>query len=74
MGIPYLAIVVLSVSALFFYRAGRQERSWGLLWAGLSVAASMLALRFLSWGLMGVLLAQVVLFIGITVYRMSRRE
>jgi hypothetical protein len=74
MTIPYLAIVVLGVCAVVFYRAGKLEKSWGWLWAALSIAASLLALRFLSWGLGGVFLAQVVLFVGITFYRMRRSE
>ena len=72
MTIPYLQIVVLGVFAFVFYQAGKQERSWGLLWAVLSIAASILALRFLSWGLGGVCLAQVGLFVGITFYRMRK--
>lgn len=72
MTIPYLQIVVLGVCAGVFFRAGQLERSWGLLWAVLSIAGSLLALRFLNWGLGGVLLAQVVLFVGITFYRMRR--
>jgi hypothetical protein len=72
MQIPYLAIVVLSVCAITFYRAGRHERSWGILWAALSLGASLLALRLLPWGLLGVLLAQIAVFAGITVYRMLR--
>ena len=74
MTIPYLQIVVLGVFAVVFYRAGKLERSWAVLWAVLSLAASLLALRFLSWGLGGVFLAQVVLFVGITFYRMWRSK
>ncbi|MCX6944111.1 MAG: hypothetical protein NT173_05025 [Opitutales bacterium] len=70
--IPYLLIVVIGVFAMVFYRAGQMENSWALLWAVLSIAASLLALRFLSWGLGGVFLAQVVLFVGITFYRMRK--
>ncbi len=70
MTIPYLLIVVIGVFAMVFFRAGQMERSWAVLWAVLSLAASLLALRFLSWGLGGVFLAQVALFVGITLYRM----
>ncbi len=70
MTIPYLPLVVLVVFAMVFYRAGRQERSWAVLWSVLSIAGSILALWFLHWGLWGVFLAQVVLFVGITFYRM----
>jgi hypothetical protein len=72
MTIPYLQIVVLGVFAVVFYQAGKIERSWAVLWATLSIAASILALRFLSWGLGGVILAQVVLFAGITFWRMRK--
>ena len=72
MAIPYLQIVVVGVCAVVFFRAGQMEKSWSVLWAVLSIAASLLALRFLSWGLWGVFLAQVVLFVGITFYRMRQ--
>ena len=72
MTIPYLLLVVMGACALVFYRAGVMEKSWPVLWATLSIAASILALRFLSWGLGGVLLAQVVLFVGIAFYRMRQ--
>ena len=70
--IPYLTIVVIGVFAFVFFGAGKQERSWPVLWTKISIAASILALRFLSWGLGGVFLAQVLLFVGITFYRMRQ--
>jgi hypothetical protein len=74
MTLPYLSLVVLSASAIFFYRAGRLERSWGLFWAGLSIGISFVVLRFLAGGLLGVLAAQAALFVGITAYRMRFRR
>jgi hypothetical protein len=71
--IPYLAIVVAGVFAVFFYRAGSQERSWGILWAILSVIASFVAQSFLTLGVVGVFLAQVALFVCITAYRVWRK-
>ena len=73
MQIPYLNIVVLSVFAVFFYRAGIHERSWGVLWALLSIVASIVALKFLTFGLVGVLIAQVALFACITAYRVWKK-
>ena len=70
---PYLEIVVMSVCAITFYRAGCHEHSWGILWAALSIVAGLLALRFLGWGVLGVLLSQVLVFVGITLYRMKTR-
>lgn len=74
MGINYLQIVVLVVCALTFYRAGRMERSAGLLWAVLSIVVSFLALRFLPWGLIGVFAGQAVLFVAITLWRMRKTD
>ena len=74
MTLPYLQIVVLGVFAFVFHGAGKQDRSWGVLWAVLSIAASLLALRFLNWGVWGIFLAQAVLFVGITYFRMWRSE
>jgi uncharacterized membrane protein len=71
---PYLPLVVLSVFAIVFYRAGRLDRSWGLLWAALSVAISLLALQVLHWGLLGVFAGQAALFVAITIYRMRTKE
>jgi len=73
MNLPYTAIVVLSVCAITFYRAGVYEKSSGMLWAALSIATSFLALGVFRWGLLGVLLAQLGLFVAITVYRMMKR-
>lgn len=73
MQINYLAIVVMGVCAITFYRAGQQEHSWGMLWAASSIAASFLALRFLPWGMFGVMLAQSVPFTLITLYRMRQK-
>ncbi len=73
MQIDYLAIVVLSVCAIFFYRAGRQERSWGILWAALSIAVSLLVLFVLRWGLLAIFAGQAVLFVAITIYRMRTK-
>lgn len=72
MTVPYLSIVVVSVCAIVFYRAGQLERSWPLLWAALSIAASCVALALIHRGVGGVLVAQVAVFLGITVYRMVK--
>jgi len=59
--------------AVFFYRAGEFDGSSGLLWAVLSVAISVVAWRVFGWGILGVLIAQIGLFVGITVFRMLRK-
>ncbi len=72
MTIPYLALVVICVCAITFYRAARLEHSSGLLWAGLSFAISFVAMAVFKWGPLGILLSQGILFVGITLVRMRR--
>ena len=50
----------------------RNGRSDGILWAGLSIATSAVVIRLLGGGSLFVVLAQVVLFGAITVYRVLR--
>jgi hypothetical protein len=73
MTIPYLRIVVVGVFAIVFYRAGRYERSSGLVWAAASAGASLAVLVWLRGGLWGVVIAQALVFVVITLYRMGRR-
>jgi hypothetical protein len=68
----YLPPVVICVCAIVFYRAGRMERSWGLLWAALSAAISLLVLFVLHGGLLAVFAGQAALFVAITFWRMRR--
>lgn len=73
MSLPLLPAIVITVCALFFYRAGRHEHSWGLLWAALSIAVSGLVLFVLDWGLLAIFAGQAALFVGITLWRMWRQ-
>jgi hypothetical protein len=70
---PYLAILLIAVCGAFFYRAAEIENASGLLWCGLSVLISVASMFVLHWGLLGVVLGQVGLFAGITVFRMTRK-
>ncbi len=65
--------VLLLASAVFFYRAGQFEGSSGLAWAGLSILISVAIWRWLNGGLFAVLVGQLVLYAGITLYR-SRKQ
>jgi hypothetical protein len=69
----YLPLVAMAVFAVVYYRAGRLEPSWGLLWAALSVAVSFLVLFVLRWGWFGFFGGQIVLFVGITFWRMRQK-
>jgi len=68
-----LTFIVLLACAVFFYRAGEFERSSGLAWAALSLLISVVLWRWLHGGVLAVLLGQVGLFVGITLYR-SRKK
>ncbi len=71
--IPYLAILVVSVCAICFYRMGNYEKTSGVVWGLLSAALSLTALFVLGWGMAGVLGSQVLLFAGITAYSVWRQ-
>ena len=70
---PYLAIALVVVFAVFFYCAAEFEDESSLIWCGLSVSISLLTLFFFRWGWLGTLLGQVGLFVGITIFRMIRK-
>ncbi len=65
--------VLLLACAVFFYRAGEFEGSSGVLWPALSVVISVAIWRWLHGGFVTVLLGQLGLFAGITLYR-SRKK
>jgi len=69
-----LNFVLIVVFAIFFYRAGVSEDSPGLLWAALSVAISFLIWQWLGWGLLGMILGQIGLFFGISIFRVIRKS
>jgi hypothetical protein len=61
--------LLIVASAIFFYRAGVFEGGRGLFWAGLSVAISVLIWEWLHGGLLSILFGQIVLFVGIGIFR-----
>ncbi len=73
--LPFYSItfVLLLACAVFFYRAGEFEGGSGLAWAALSLLISVAIWRWLHGGFIAVLLGQVGLFVGITLYR-SRKK
>jgi hypothetical protein len=70
----YFAFILLVVFAIFFYRAGEFEGSSGMVWAGISVLISILIWRWLGWGLLGMILGQIGLFVGIGIVRALRKS
>jgi hypothetical protein len=73
-------LLAMVVFAIFFFRAGYLEKrrgfenSTGLFWAALSLVISLLMLQWLKWGLLAMILGQIGLFIGITVFRYTRKS
>ncbi len=65
--------VLLVVFAVCFYRAGVFDNGPALLWAVLSAAISLLVWQVFHWGLMGMIVGQVGLFVGIGVVRVVRK-
>jgi hypothetical protein len=70
---PYLAILMVVMFAVFFYRVAEMENESGLLWCGLSVVISLATLFLFHCGWLGIALGQVGLFVGITIFRMVRK-
>ena len=71
---PYFAILLIGLSAAFFYRAAEFENESCLLWCGLSLVISLATLFCLHWGWLGTLLGQIGLFAGITFFRIARKH
>ena len=69
---PNLEQMVIAVFAITFYRIGKREESPALLWAVLSIAFSLTANKWFQWGLQGIFVSQILLFVAITVYRVDR--
>jgi hypothetical protein len=74
MTIPYLPILAMIGFAIFFYRAAEAEDESNLVWCGLSLLISALTIFWRHWGWLGIISAQLVLFICITFFRMQRKK
>ena len=71
---PYLSIAIIAVCAAFFWRAAEFDGAPRWLWGGLSFLISAAALFWLHWGFVGILLGQIGLFFGITIFRAGREK
>ena len=70
MGILYsFEFIVLICGAVFNYRMAILEKAPGLLWSGLSIVATLFTWLVLGWGLIGIIVGQVALFILIWLVR-----
>jgi hypothetical protein len=66
---------LLLASAVFFYRAAEfdEEGGSGIVWASLSILVSLLIWLKLKWGLLGMIIGQVALLVGIGLIRVFRK-
>jgi len=71
---PYLTILIIIAYVIFFCRAAEFEDESTLIWGGLSVTISAVAFFGLGCGWLGISIGQVGLFIGITIFRMLRKQ
>jgi hypothetical protein len=71
---PYLLILIIAAFVVFFCRAAESEDESPLIWGGLSAAISALLFFWLGCGWPGISLGQIGLFVGITIFRMLRKE
>lgn len=69
-----LQFVMLLGCAAFYYKGAEMEGVSGFLWSTLSVLIFILTWIVLSWGSLACLLGQGVLFAGITVVRVLRKQ
>jgi hypothetical protein len=61
--------VFLIAFAQIFYRAARIDDAPPLVWAGLSIIIYLVTWIFLSWGVLGCIIGQVLLFFAIAIVR-----
>ena len=66
--------LILIAFAIFYNRAAESEDAPAILWTALSIAISVLTWLVLHWGMLGMILGQVALFIGISLFRALRKE
>ena len=67
-GVYGLDTLLIIIFAVLYYKAAEIEGAPKFLWTGLSIIASH-AIRILSWGLLGLILSQVVLFFAMGIVR-----
>ena len=72
--IPYGSILVLAACAVVFYWIGEADYGRGFLVAAVSLAAGVLTLFVLGWGLLGTLCIQAALFAALFLINIVRKR
>ena len=70
---PYMTILIIAACAAFYYRAAEFENESTWIWGGLSLVISAVAFLWLRCGWFGILIGQIGLFVGITIFRILRK-
>jgi multisubunit Na+/H+ antiporter MnhE subunit len=69
------SFIILIACAMIFYRIGNADYGSGVFVCGLSIGASILSLLFLPIPfLVSVVVGQVLLFVGLTIYNVVRNK
>jgi len=71
---PYTTILLIVCCAVFYYRVGESEYGSGGLLSLLSVALWTVGILALRFGWLGNLLVQAGLFLGLTIWNMTRQK
>lgn len=66
--ISFLDIALVAVFAVVFYKAAEIEKTSVIFWPSLSICVFLLNKIWLGWGLLGVLMQQVFLFLGMSIW------
>ena len=74
MGMDVFIPIVIIASAIFFYRGAKYDGSSAILWLVLSAGISILLRTWLHTGLIGIILGQAGLFLGIAIFRVIRES
>lgn len=69
-----LSFVIIVACAVFFYRIGNADYGSGILLWGLSIIISICALLFLPFPVLSLLAGQVLLFVNLTIYNLTRKK
>jgi len=67
--LDYFALAAAIASAVFWFRGAQSEKLSPVLWVGLSIAISGIIMLGIGGGWIAVLIGQLAMFVGITVYR-----
>ena len=69
-----MEIVMIVAAVVAMYRIAETENESGMVWGGLTLAASIAAVVAIPLPLLRILIVLIVMFVGMTAYRMVARK